>query len=86
MTSVIFQPSRALGPLSGGLCLAATPLFAAMAVITAGDGGMALCGGMAADPLGGGLSGGLGSMSLMYGLMSLVHAGPWLKRLGRQTD
>ena len=54
------------------LCLAATPIFAAMALATVGDGDM-LCTmpGMSA----------LGGMSVMYLLMSLFHAAPWLKRM-----
>ncbi len=57
------------------LCLAASPTFAAMAVFEAAFGGQAgiLCGhGM---PMGG--------MALMYGLMSVFHLAPWLKRFSR---
>ena len=54
-----------------GLCLLAAPVFAVMALLTAGDGDM-VCSmpGMSA----------LGGMSVMYLLMSLFHVAPWLKR------
>ena len=58
------------------LPLAAAPTFATMALLTgvAGDGPMdALCA-HAASPLGG--------MAPMYLLMSLFHAGPWLRLIG----
>ena len=58
------------------LCLAAAPVFAALALLTAGGGDM-ICTmpGMSA----------LGGMSLMYLLMSLFHLAPWLKRNSRNT-
>ncbi|HEY2835350.1 MAG TPA: hypothetical protein VGI89_02190 [Rhizomicrobium sp.] len=58
------------------LCLAAAPVFAILALLTAGGGDM-LCTmpGMSA----------LGGMSLMYLLMSLFHLTPWLKRNSRQA-
>lgn len=55
--------------------LAASPLFAAMAVRAALDGGGGLCSMLPQSPLDG--------MAAMYGLMSLVHATPWL-RLARR--
>jgi hypothetical protein len=63
-----------------GLCLAAAPSFAVMALLT-GAGGPSdmLC--SAADhasPLSG--------MALMYWLMSAFHAAPWLKLVGRRID
>ena len=56
------------------LCLAATPTFAIMALLTALGGGEpdVLCAAMQhASPLSG--------MTLMYLLMSALHAAPWLK-------
>lgn len=54
-----------------GLGLAATPVFAAMALLVAQGGGAAelLCGTL--SPFGG--------MVPMYLLMSVFHAGPWLR-------
>ena len=59
------------------LSLAAAPAFAIMALLTAAHGPTDLLCSAAhqASPLGG--------MTLMYGLMSLFHAPPWLKRVGR---
>ncbi len=65
------NPSRWLG-------LAASPSFAAMAIASAIH---------AADPLAivcGSSVGPLGSMTAMYALMSLFHAGPWLRLLERR--
>ncbi len=65
------------------LGLAAAPTFAAMALLTAASGGGpmdALCmsqGGQGASPFSG--------MVLMYVLMSVFHAAPWLKLLHRRT-
>jgi hypothetical protein len=57
------------------LSLAAAPVFALMAVLTA------VHGGGAADILCATAHGGspLNGMPFMYGLMSAVHAGPWAK-------
>jgi hypothetical protein len=63
------------GSAADWLCLAATPTFAVMALLTGVLGGSPqdmLCAGAAgASPLNG--------MVLMYMLMSAFHAGPWLK-------
>lgn len=61
------------------LRLAAAPTFAAMALLdalNAGGGTAALC---AAAPDGARLTG----MTAMYLLMSVFHAGPWLRRFDR---
>jgi hypothetical protein len=60
------------GP-AGCLSLAAAPTFGAMALLTAvlDLGAPALCGTAAVLPLNG--------MTLMYGLMALFHAVPWLR-------
>jgi len=63
------------GTASGLLCLAATPVFVGMALATRG-GEMPDMPGMAASPLGG--------MALMYFLMAVFHATPWLKLFARQ--
>jgi hypothetical protein len=59
------------------LALAAAPGFALMALLTAQGGGAAdmLC--AAASPFGG--------MVPMYLLMSVVHAGPWLRRFAQAS-
>lgn len=63
-----------------GLALAATPTFAAMALLTALDDSPAhlVCGS------GSGLSL-LTGMVPMYLLMSAFHAGPWLRLLSRRS-
>lgn len=67
---------RAASRAADILCLAAAPVFAVLALTTAGGGDM-ICTmpGMSA----------LGGMSFMYVLMSLFHLAPWLKRNSRQT-
>lgn len=60
--------------VAGWLCLAATPTFACLALLSALGGNQPdiLCTAMQqAAPLSG--------MTLMYLLMSTFHAGPWLK-------
>lgn len=69
-------PRRRPG-VAGWLHLAATPTFAAMALVTAVSGGEAdvLCAAMGASPLAG--------MVPMYLLMALFHAAPWLRLMAR---
>jgi hypothetical protein len=64
---------------SGLLCLAATPVFAAMAWATRGGDmpGMDMPG-MASSPLNG--------MALMYLLMAVFHAAPWLNVIANRRS
>ena len=79
--TAIFAPDRARRTgsarrASHGLHLAAAPTFAAMALATAIAPGAPmdiLC--SASHRFG------LGGMTVMYGLMSAFHAGPWLRML-----
>lgn len=67
--------------VGGWLCLAATPTFAIMALLTALSAGEpdTLCVAMQhSSPLGG--------MLLMYLLMSAFHSAPWLKLIGSSTS
>lgn len=64
--------------LAGWLGLAAAPVFALMAWISAvGSPGMAIC--SAASPLAP-----IGDMALMYLLMGFFHLSPWLKLLSHR--
>lgn len=65
-----------------GLHLAATPVFLAMALL-AGIGGL---GAMGMPPAMHGGGGGWRGMTVMYLLMGVFHATPWLQRLGRQRS
>ena len=62
------------------LCLAATPTFAMMALLTVLSGGPPdmLCSAAPASPLGG--------MVPMYWLMSAFHSAPWLKLVLRRRN
>jgi poly(3-hydroxybutyrate) depolymerase len=65
--------------LAKWLGLAASPTFAAMAILTSlGSGPMVLCSAVAGFPLGG--------MVPMYLLMSVFHAGPWLKLIADRSE
>jgi hypothetical protein len=58
------------------LMLAAMPIFAAMALLTAfGDGPDMICSAMDASPLSG--------MAPMYALMSVFHAPPWFRLIAK---
>jgi hypothetical protein len=75
-----FFPSkrRMMPDLAGALRLAAAPTFALMAVLIAmaRDGRSdVICSAMPAGAP-------LGSMTVMYLLMSAFHLAPWLKRIG----
>ena len=65
---------------AGWLCLAATPVFVAMAVLTAvpgaGPQNMICAAAPDASPLTG--------MGAMYLLMAVFHAAPWLKLMSRR--
>ncbi|MBN9234804.1 MULTISPECIES: hypothetical protein [Phyllobacteriaceae] len=77
-------PRGATAGFTDWLCLAATPTFAAMALLSAVTGGAdMICSSMAdALPLNG--------MVMMYLLMSAFHLPPWLRlvagRAGRSVD
>lgn len=64
--------------LTDRLALAAAPTFAVMALLTGLSPATMLCVAVDAWPLTG--------MAPMYLLMSLFHAGPWLKRFGRRPS
>lgn len=67
-------PGCAHGP-ADWLCLAASPVFAAMAWAAAGD-PMAFC---ASGPLP------MNGMAAMYLLMALFHLPPWLRLVSRRA-
>ncbi len=62
------------------LGLAASPTFAAMALVSGVSGGEVLCSAAHASPLGGSA---LAGMALMYGLMAVFHLAPWLRLTNR---
>ena len=64
----VVRPRAQEGGVGDWLCLAATPAFAALALL---PGGEAACG----HPGGG--------MAAMYGLMALFHLPPWLRLLSQ---
>lgn len=65
--------------LAKWLGLAASPTFAAMALLTSlGSGPMILCSGATGFPLSG--------MVPMYLLMSVFHASPWLKVFAERSE
>ena len=88
MTSRLAGSKQAFGSSSGSaarvaadwLCLAATPIFALMALLTAlGGQPDMLCAAMQrASPLGG--------MVPMYLLMSAFHLAPWLRLFSRRRS
>lgn len=65
--------SMTMRGIASALCLAATPVFAVMALLTAGGPMEAICG---HDSL-------FAGMAPMYALMAAVHAAPWLRLLAR---
>lgn len=66
--------------LAAGLCLAAAPTFAVMALLTAASGNpeMGCMAAIDASPLSG--------MAAMYLLMSAFHLAPWLKLAARRRN
>ena len=71
---------KSSGKAAGVLALTASPAFAAMAVVTGLCGGspMAMCPMADASPF--------GSMAVMYLLMCLFHAAPWVRLIGRMRS
>ena len=76
------NPQGRNGQAAGWLSLGASPVFALMAVLTGitHGGAMAMCPMADASPLGWMPGGG---MALMYLLMSLFHATPWVRIISK---
>jgi hypothetical protein len=73
------ETNTVVSPVANGLCLAAAPTFAAMAVLTYIGGGSAdmMCSAAPGASL-------MNGMVPMYALMSAFHSGPWLKWIIRR--
>ena len=71
------EESAVVATLTNALYLAATPIFAIMAVLTC-------VGGTSADMMCSATQWQLGGMVPMYVLMCAFHAGPWLKWIFRR--
>lgn len=76
MTDLARPTNNLTGPAADGLGFAASPLFVAMAAISAYSPGSVIC-----SPVSALLP--IDSMVLMYLLMGLIHLPPWLKLLSK---
>ena len=72
MTHVAQATGNLAGVAAGGLCFAASPVFAAMAAFSATSLSFTIC-----SPVSAPWS--IDRMALMYLLMSVFHLSPWLK-------
>jgi hypothetical protein len=72
--------TKAVRITNSGLCLAATPVFAAMACVSATGGQDAMAMPTSAMQHASMSDG----MAVMYALMGVFHAPPWLKLIGRR--